>query len=493
MRYLYSVLADAPIELEMKRYGRYETCADIYEDIMQGMYDLVYLHTDSENILSISTVAQMLKKASPETGVMLGGMEVSFETHDFMRDHPYVDYVIRGEGETAIYSFVRGLLQLNYNFETMAGIAYRTEDGIKVNPFDDPVDMNELPFPYDKTESGRGTVYYESVRGTSDRSIHRQYLPDPRVRSLSINRVCNELKYFLDKEVEKVIFFDQWFNFNTERAYRIFEYIISNDNGVTSFEFNMNGDKLDEDIIRLLADAREGLFTLNIDIGSTNAEVLGAMGRRENVYQLMYNVTKLMRESKVNINILIAAGLPYETETMFGRSFNKSYSLAAGMPLHIMQLYADKGTTLRKQAERYGYIHSDVAPYEVISSGHMSSSQILRIKKISRVVDAFIGDGGFRNSVPRILNDTGIRPYDLFKSLSMFIGEENLEGRTERKENQSRILYAFAEHLYRELSDLGKLEMLQDVIQQDLEEMISVEDIKRFERQGWALNRREDN
>lgn len=493
LRYLYSVLADAPIELEMKKYGRYETCADIYEDIMQGLYDLVYFHTDSENILSISSVAQMVKKASLETGIMLGGMEVSFETHDFMRDHPYVDYVVRGEGETVMYNFVRGLLQLNYNFATMAGLAYRTEEGIKVNPFDDPIEMNELPFPYDKTESGRGTVYYESIRGTSDRSIHRQYLPDPRVRSLSINRVCTELRYFLVKDVERVVFFDQWFNFNTERAYRIFEYIINNDNGVTSFEFNMNGDKLDDDIIRLLSDARDGLFTLNIDIGSTNAEVLGAMGRRENVYQLMYNVTKLMRESNVSINIFIASGLPYETETMFARSFNKSYGLAAGMPLHIQQLYADKGTTLRKQAERYGYIHSEVAPYEVISSGHMSSSQILRIKKITRVVDAFIGDGGFKNSVPRILNDTGIRPYELFKSLSIYIGEEELENKMVRKENQARILYSFAEQLYRELGDAGKLEMLQDVIQQDLEAMISVEDIKRFERQGWELNRRDDD
>ena len=487
LRYLYSVLVDAPIELDMKRYGRYETSAEIYEDIMQGYYDLVYLHSDSENILRISAVAQMIKKASPETGIMLGGMEVSFETHDFMRDHPYVDYVIRGEGETVLYNFVRGLLELNYKFETMAGLAYRTEEGIKVNPFDDPIEMNELPFPYDKTEAGRGTIYYESIRGTSDRSIHRQYLPDPRVRSFSINRVCTELRYFLVKDVERVVFFDQWFNFNTERAYRIFEYIINNDNGVTSFEFNMNGDRLDDDIIRLLADARKGQFTLNIDIGSTNAEVLGAMGRRENVYQLMYNVTKLMRMGNVDINIYIAAGLPYETETMFARSFNKSYGLAAGMPLHIQQLYADKGTSLRKQAERYGYIHSEVAPYEVISSGHMSSSQLLRIKKISRAVDAFIGDGGFKMSVPRILNDSGIRPYELFKSLSVFISNEGLENKLARKENQARVLYAFAEQLYQELSDAGKLEMLQDVIQRDLENLVSIEDIKRFERQGWEL------
>ena len=490
LRYLYSVLCDAPIELDMRRYGRFETSSDIFESIMQGYYDLEYFHTDSENIQQISAVAQMLKKASPETGIMLGGMEVSFETHDFMRDNPCVDYVVRGEGETVMYNFVRGILQMNYRFETMAGLAFRTQDGIVVNPFDDPIEMHELPFPYEKTESGRGTVYYESMRGTSDRSIHRQYLPDPRIRSLGINRVCTELRYFLAKNVEKVVFFDRWFNFNSERAYRVFEYIINNDNGTTSFEFNVNGDNIDDETIRLLADARPGQIILNVDIGSTNAEVLAATGRRENVYQLMYNVTKLMNEGNVAVNIIIAAGLPYETETMFARSFNKAYGLANGMPLHIEQLYADKGTTLRKQAERYGYIHSDVAPYEVIASGHMSSAQLLRAKKVSKVVEAFIGEGDFKESIPRILNDTGARPYELFKSLSIFISDEGLENRIGRKEDLARILYAFAEGLYRELSDSGKLEMLEDVIRTDLENVISVDEIKRFDKQGWTINKK---
>ena len=328
------------------------------------------------------------------------------------------------------------------------------------------------------------------MRGTSDRSIHRQYLPDPRIRSLSINRVCTELRYFLVKEVERVVFLDRWFNFNSERAFRIFEYIINNDNGVTSFEFNVDGDKIDDETIRLLADARPGQIILNVDIGSTNAEVLAAMGRRENVYQLMYNVTKLMNEGSVDINIIIAAGLPYETESMFARSFNKAYGLAAGMPLHIEQLHADKGTTLRKQAERYGYVHSDTSPYEVISSGHMSSAQLLRAKKASRVVETFIGDGGFKNSIPRILGDTGIRPYELFRSLSVFISEEDLENRLEKKEDLARILYSYAGKLYSELSDTDKLEMLEDVIRTDLEDMISVDDIKRFEKQGWTIYRK---
>ena len=92
-----------------------------------------------------------------------------------------------------------------------------------------------------------------------------------------------------------------------------------------------------------------------------------------------------------------------------------------------------------------------------------------------------------------MLNDTGVRPYELFKSLSLYIFDEGLENRLNKKENLAKILYAFAEALYKELSDAGKLEMLQDVIHGDLEELISVEDIKRFERQGWDLKKKEED
>ena len=485
MKYLYGVLIDAPVEIEMRSFDRYMAIEDIYEDIMGGYFDLVYLHTDSENISQIKAVAQMIKKADPETGIMLGGMEVSFETHDFMRDNPYVDYVVRGEGETVMYNFVRSVIEMDYQFETMAGLAFRTPDEIVVNPFDDPIDMSELPFPYEKCEPEGSTVYYESMRGTSDRAIHRQYLPDPRIRTLNISRVCSELRYFMEKKLDKVVFLDNWFNFNSERAYRIFEYIIYNDNNKTSFEFNINGDNLDEETIRLLADARKGLFTFNIDIGSTNAEVLDAMGRRANVYQLMYNVTKLMREGVVDIVISVASGLPYETETMFARSFNKAYGLADGMPIHIEPLYAHKGCTVRKQAERFGYIHSDVAPYDVIASGHMSSAQLLLIRKISRIVDAYLGSRCFKESFRRMLNDTGVRPYELFKSLSIYYRDSADEAKLSKKDCKARVLHAFAKELYDELCAEGKFEVLEKVMRVDLEDYLTSSELKKFDKYGW--------
>ena len=290
----------------------------------------------------------------------------------------------------------------------------------------------------------------------------------------------------MERNAGKVVFFDTWFNFNSERAYRIFEYIIYNDNKRTSFEFNINGDNLDEETIRLLADSRKGLFTFNIDLGSTNAEVLDAMGRRANVYQLMYNVTKLMKEGVVDINISVASGLPYETESMFARSFNKAYGLADGMPLRIEPLYAHKGCTVRKQAERYGYIHSDVAPYEVISSGHMTSSQLLLIRKISRVVDSYLCSGHFKETFRRMLNDTGVRPYDLFKSLSIYYRDSASESKLDKKDCKARVLHAFAKELYEELCDEGKFETLEKVMRIDLEDYMSSSELKKFDKYGWA-------
>jgi hypothetical protein len=36
MRYLYSIVQDAPLETEMKTYDKYELDARIYEDIVMG-------------------------------------------------------------------------------------------------------------------------------------------------------------------------------------------------------------------------------------------------------------------------------------------------------------------------------------------------------------------------------------------------------------------------------------------------------------------------
>ena len=487
LKYLYSVVADSPVDVQLRSYGQNDLYLDIFEDIATGQYNIVYFHANQYNVGKLLHVAEMVKKAAPSIAILFGGMHVSFETRSFMSENPYVDYVIRGEGERVLFSFLKSLLDYEFDFENIAGLAYRDNDQIAVNPYDAPVEMESLPFPYERFESGKGTVYYETIRGTSDRAVYSQFLPDPRVRALSLGRVCTELRYFLANEVERVVFLDRWFNYNSERAYRIFEYIINNDNGVTSFEFNINGDELDEETMRLLSEAREGQIIFNMEIASTNAEVLAAIGRGENIYRLMYNTTKLLQGGKVRTEIHVKAGLPLETEAMFARSFNKAYGLAEGMPVHIDNIFLGKGTELRADADNYGYIYADEAPYEVIATGHMSADELLKIRKISRTVESFIGDGGFKRSFPRIMNDTGVKPYDLFSRLTSFITKKGFALKLHKKEHQARILFAFAADLYDDLADPVKHEILKDIIYADLSELVSEDAMKKFDKKGWDI------
>ena len=303
LKSIYSVVADSSVDVQLKTYGRNDLYTDIFEDIATGQYNIVYFHANSRNIRQLCRVADMVKKAIPSIAIIFGGMEVSFETRAFIKSNDFVDYVIRGEGESVLFNFLKSVIDYEFDFENIGGLAYREGDQVVVNPYDAPVEMESLPFPYERFEAGKGTVYYETIRGTSDRTVYSQFLPNARIRALSLSRVCTELRYFLANEVERVVFLDKWFNFNCERAYRIFEYIINNDNGITSFEFNIDGDILDEETIRLLSEAREGQIIFNMDIASTNAEVLAACGRGENIYRLMYNTTKLLQSGKVRTDI----------------------------------------------------------------------------------------------------------------------------------------------------------------------------------------------
>ena len=90
--------------------------------------------------------------------------------------------------------------------------------------------------------------------------------------------------------------------------------------------------------------------------------------------------------------------------------------------------------------------------------------------------------------VKRILNDTGIKPYELFSRLSAFITKKGMGSKTRKKEHLARIHFAFAGDLYDDLADPVKLDILKDVIYADLETMISEDAIKKFDKKGWDID-----
>lgn len=487
MKYLYSVVEEAPCQTDVVEYESTDHVGYIFREILRGEYNIVYFHCNMMNVDKAAEVAEMVKKAVPTSIMVMGGTEVSFGTREFMEQHPEIDYVFRGEPESVLYQFLRTIFTYEFDFENIAGLAYRQDDRIQVNPMAAPVDFETLPFPYENMElEPSDTAYYESFRGCPDRCGYSQYYPG-KIRSLPLNRICTELRYFLVKNVQRVVFVDKWFNYSRDRAYRIWEYLISNDNGITTFEFDVNGDLLDEETVRLLGTAREGQFRFNVDVESTNAEALAAAGRKANIYQLMYNVSRLQEYGTVEITTVIRAGLPCETPALFARSFNKIFDLKASrMELKVLRL--KRGTELRRNAQQYGYAYQSRAPYEVIANDFMPATELIRIENIGKLLNLFVNSGGFEESIQKILLDGRMKPYAFLEGLEAYISKNQMEKMMYKEENLYRILYAYATELYDTMNETLKLPVLQEILHSDMEQNLSYEKVKIFDRKGWDIN-----
>ncbi len=144
-----------------------------------------------------------------------------------------------------------------------------------------------------------------------------------------MERTRRDLGYFLYKKVKQVKFIDRTFNYDKDRAYELWRYLIENDNGVTNFHFEICGELLDDRHFDLLSTARNGLFQFEIGIQSANPDALMAVDRKESVFPILHNVEKLLILGNIHIHVDLIAGLPHEDYKSFARSFNKVYELGA--------------------------------------------------------------------------------------------------------------------------------------------------------------------
>jgi radical SAM superfamily enzyme YgiQ (UPF0313 family) len=77
--------------------------------------------------------------------VIVGGSHAS-AVPETLLSSPNIDYVIRGEGEKAFVEFLR-YLKGQKRIEEVPNLAYRKDNDLAFNPFDDNFPIDELPFP----------------------------------------------------------------------------------------------------------------------------------------------------------------------------------------------------------------------------------------------------------------------------------------------------------------------------------------------------------
>lgn len=420
IRYLEKYCRDYKDNIETVEF----TINNLYDFILQEIYkkkpDILSISCYIWNIEIVKSLVKDYKKISPETTIILGGPEVSYDSTELMERYKEIDVVIVGEGEKTFNELMRHYVDGLSTINMIDGIIYREGNEIYRNTQRKPLGLDQLPFVYDE---GFGAfenkiIYYESSRGCPFNCQYCLSSIEKGVRLRSLPIVLKELQCFLDARVVQVKFVDRTFNCNKKHALGIWKYLHEHDNGYTNFHFEISGDLLDDETIDFLSKVRPGLFQLEVGVQSTNEVTISNIKRKTNFERLSNVVSKINKGNNIHQHLDLIAGLPGEDYISFGKSFDDVYNLKPHQ-LQLGFLKILKGSGLKKDADRYDILYKDKAPYEVLRTKELTYDDVLNLKMIEEMVEIYYNSGNFYFAI-KYIERRFETPFSLYESLAKY-------------------------------------------------------------------------
>jgi len=487
LKYLFAVCHEMREKISLREFTINNEDDYILGELLRGEYGVICFSCYIWNIERILNLSDTVRKARPDTKIVLGGPEVTHRAIEILSKYRSVDFILTGEGE---YNFPKLLdVILNRNagrsLDEIRGLVYRRDTKICVNPSSFEVDFRQVPFPYHTLISEADKIiYYESSRGCPYNCSYCLSSIDKGIRSLPVERVKQDLSYFIHKKAEQVKFVDRTFNYDIERACEIFSYLINIDNGITNFHFELCGELMDEVMFGILQTARPGLFQFEIGVQSTNPKTLNAINRKADFAKLSENVERLKKIGSFHLHLDLIAGLPYEDYNSFRQSFNDVYKLLPDQ-LQLGFLKLLPGTAIRDNADEHSYIYRDNAPYEVISNKYISADGLVRLKMVENILNLYYNRGGFNKTLKFATEELWDESFDFYEEFANFYYLKGFHHKSHKKEDLYRIFRLYGWWKDRSVPGTGiKTEQL---LFHDMNLTLNPETVKKFESKGWEI------
>ena len=431
----------------------------ILEELYKRKPDVLCFSCYIWNIDYVTDIAREYKKLCPSVPIWVGGPEVSYEVEAFLRENPYIDGVMIGEGEDTFRELC-GYYAHKRKLSDIAGIAFRknsTGNSTSVNNiggnkageivFTSPrpiKNMSEIPFCYDTLDDfSNRIIYYESSRGCPFSCSYCLSSVDKTLRFRDTEIVKRELKFFIDQKVPQIKFVDRTFNCKRDHTLGIWRYLVEHDNGITNFHFEVSADIFDEEELELIGKMRPGLIQLEIGVQSTNPDTIKEIHRHMDLVKLKQAVDRVYDYRNTHQHLDLIAGLPYENYESFMRSFDDVYRMRPDQ-LQMGFLKVLKGSYMEEQVAAYDLKYRGIPPYEVLSTKWLPYSDVIRLKGVEDMVEVYYNSGQFPATM-KLLEKKFARPSEIFTSLAEYYEKNGLTGISHSRLARYEILYRFLE------------------------------------------------
>ena len=384
IRLLYELNHEKHEGLAWKEFNIKENRDEVAEKC--AVYDVVAFSCYIWNITQTLDVCKKIKQLNPNTKILLGGPEVSYEYEDIIA-LDCVDYIILGEGETAFEEF----LEFYPNPKLVSSLVWKNGTEVKTNKMAPMFDLkrfeNSMPYRFDNPEDlANKVLYIETSRGcpykcefclaSLDNKV--RYLPDASIKATLLHMM----------EHGKVVkFLDRTFNIKKDFTIDIFKFILENHRPQNVFQFEITADILHPDIIQFIHDkVPNNLFRFEIGIQTVNQKANLEVKRKQSFEKTTSIIKQLDYKVEMHLDLIVGMALDYWEDTKY--SFEEVFKLfAPEMQLGFLKFL--KGTPVRDKAEQYGFKYDPNPPYQIIESNYLSKEQLHQIVELEHALEIY--------------------------------------------------------------------------------------------------------
>ena len=446
LRWLYVANKDR-FDVSFREYVIKENLRKIADDLLSCDPDIIGMGIYIWNVDKSEELISILKTIKPELIIIAGGPEVSYEPEHFLNCMK-IDFVISGEGEFVLGELLLAIENKQHGDDSpikTESVSYRgnISKTIAKAGLDE---LAALPSPYkldadeayqvspssnmlssDREDKKNRLVYFETSRGCPYQCGYCLSSLEKGVRYFPTQYITDNLEYIINNNARQVKFLDRTFNLNKKHTQAVFDFLIEQYRPGLSFQFEIYADILDDHIIDYLNEKLpQSYFRFEIGIQSTYEPTNKAVNRKQDFEQLAGNIRKLMEGRKIDLHLDLIAGLPYETFNRFKKSFNDVFSLRA-KEVQLGFLKMLRGTSLRCNAELYGYEYKESAPYEITRHNDITNEEIKRVHAAEHALEKYWNSGKFKRTM-QVLFDTKYknRYFELFDEIGQYYEEHKI-------------------------------------------------------------------
>jgi magnesium-protoporphyrin IX monomethyl ester (oxidative) cyclase len=289
-------------------------------------------------------VARIGKKYFPKARCVFGGAHATFDYENILKNNPFVDFVVRHEGELTFAELVEAL-QRGLSVDNIEGLSYRAEGGeVVANPPRGLIeDLGTLPIPdrsfidmefYKHSNSenfqfsrktpiatlqtSRGCPY-ECVFCCTKNMWKRKWRPIP------LEKVFEEIDSLVSKfGIREVVILDDQFILNKQRIYDFCDHFIEKKSDLAFSNIAGLSTWLADDDVLLAKMRKAGFYKLTLPVESVNPETIKFIRKNVDLDRVERLVKKANRLGYWTGAFFII-GFPYETREQIMETISYAY------------------------------------------------------------------------------------------------------------------------------------------------------------------------